>query len=276
MAMLPLDPTTGRFAAKATDPAQHFVPSFEKGKWSHPRLDAPHVHQIVIRENNEVLACDLGNNVVWRLAYAPDAAESSCPWAVRGKIDGLQDGDGARHAVLHPTRRFIASQYATGQLTRCAVPLIYVLNEVSSSLTVHSLDAPSGTPPLARHSLLPPEDESDRAKMTAAEIAFLPALTEGGDALLLCTNRFSTHPEGDSIALFAVSPDGSVRPHGWYRGVGQHVRALDADPSGRYLATAGRDGGGAVILERTGEHGLALKEVARLDVPKVVDALWMS
>lgn len=169
-----------------------------------------------------------------------------------------------------------ASKHCMSRLTPWAVPLIYVLNEVSSSLTVHSLDAPSGTPPLARHSLLSADDEPNKANMTAAEIALLPPLKEGDDALLLCTNRFSTHPDGDTIALFAVSADGSVRPNGWYRGVGQHVRALDADPSGRYLATAGRDGGGAVILERVGEDGLELREVARLDLPKVVDALWMS
>ncbi len=96
------------------------------------------------------------------------------------------------------------SQHATGQLTRGAVPLIYVLNEVSSSLTVHSLDAPSGTPPLARHSLLSPEDESDKATMTAAEIAFLPALTEGGDASC-CARTGSRLTQTATVSLCSLS-----------------------------------------------------------------------
>lgn len=164
-----------------------------------------------------------------------------------------------------------------------AVPILYVLNEVSSSLTVHSLSSSASSEssaPLARFSLLSPDDEPHKADMTAAEIALLPPVSPGSPSLLLCTNRFSKHPEGDTIALFAVNDeDGSVTrapQMPWYRGVGQHVRALDAHRNGKYIATAGRDGGGAVILERTGPDGLELKEVARLDIPLVVDALWMS
>jgi hypothetical protein len=58
--------------------------------------------------------------------------------------------------------------------------------------------------------------------------------------------------------------------------VGKHGRALDGDESGRFIATAARDGGGVVILERVGD-GTEVVEVARLpEVENVVDALWMD
>lgn len=107
--MLPLSPTTGRFEARATDTASHFVPSHDRGKWSHPRLDAPHVHQVIVRDDDdgglEVLACDLGNNVVWRLEHVAYGNEA---WKVKGQIgSGLKDGDGPRHAVVHPKRQSV-------------------------------------------------------------------------------------------------------------------------------------------------------------------------
>jgi 6-phosphogluconolactonase (cycloisomerase 2 family) len=153
-----------------------------------------------------------------------------------------------------------------------------VLNEVSSSLTVHSLPKDAEPELLQRFSILPPEGEERKEDMTAAEILLLPPLDPRAPSLLLCTNRYTTREEGDAIALFAVGADGTVQrtETGWYRGVGKHVRALDGDKTGRFIATAARDGGGVVILERVGD-GTEVVEVARLsDVENVVDALWMD
>lgn len=129
---------------------------------------------------------------------------------------------------------------------------------------------------LSRLSILPPDDEEDK-NMDAAEIILLPPINVGAPSLLLCTNRYSKHEQGDAIALFAIQSDGSVEraPKPFYRGVGKHIRALAGNQSGRYIAAAGRDEGGVVILERTGQNGLELSEVARLDLPLVVAPLWM-
>lgn len=153
-----------------------------------------------------------------------------------------------------------------------------MLNEVSSSLTVHSLPTAGEPELLQRFSILPPEDEESKEDMTAAEILLLPPLQPGAPSLLLCTNRYTTRKEGDAIALFAVDADGTVQrtETGWYRGVGKHVRALDGDKTVRFIATAARDGGGVVVLERVGD-GTEVVEVARLpEVENVVDALWMD
>jgi 6-phosphogluconolactonase (cycloisomerase 2 family) len=156
---------------------------------------------------------------------------------------------------------------------------IYVLNEVSSTLSVHTLPSSPGVPSkrLYRHIMLPGEDQGN-TEMTGAEIILLPSLSPSGPQLLILTNRYSTSSRGDALALFEVSNDGeTVRParspHYW--GVGKHIRALEADPRGKYICTAGRDAGGVVILERVGD-GTELKEVCRLEVPNVVVPIWVS
>jgi 6-phosphogluconolactonase (cycloisomerase 2 family) len=155
----------------------------------------------------------------------------------------------------------------------------YVLNEVSSTLSVHTLPSSPNVPSRRtyRHSLLPDKDQNNK-EMTAAEIILLPPLTPSAPYLLILTNRFSTSSRGDAIALFEVSASGETvkparSPHYW--GIGKHIRALEGDQTGKYICTAGRDEGGVVILERTGD-GTELEEVCRLDVPNVVVPVWLS
>ena len=175
---------------------------------------------------------------------------------------------------------------------------MYTLCELSSTLVTHTLptlpakqavshdgDADiekvdqSGTSVcISRHSILPPADKDNQSKMLASEILLLSSPTPGGKHLLICTNRDSPNPEGDAIALFSVDDDGTVErtEQGWITGIGKHLRGMSADKEGKYLAVAGRDGGGLTIFERDQEKGLALKEVAKLAVEKVVCPLWID
>lgn len=114
--------------------------------------------------------------------------------------------------------------------------------------------------------------------MLASEIILLPSLRSSGKHLLICTNRDSPNPEGDAIATFSVDDNGNVErtEQGWITGVGKHLRGMAADEEGKYVAVAGRDGGGLVILERDAKEGLTLKEVASIEVDKVVCPLWID
>jgi len=130
---------------------------------------------------------------------------------------------------------------------------------------------------ISRHSILPSADKDNQAKMLASEIILLPSIN-GGKHLLICTNRDSPNPEGDAIALFSVDDHGKVErtEQGWITGVGKHLRGMSTDKEGRYIAVAGRDGGGLTIFERDTEKGLTLKEVAQLDVEHVVCPVWID
>jgi 6-phosphogluconolactonase (cycloisomerase 2 family) len=159
------------------------------------------------------------------------------------------------------------------------VDIIYVLNEVSNSLTVHTLPATGSSKLLSRHTILPPDDQitpNTNPYMTASEIILLPPLTPNSPSLLIASNRFSTSSKGDALALFKVDENGVVErtDEGWFWPGGSHLRGLAGDRSGRWVVVAGRDGGGVILLERVGD-GLELAEVARIQISDVVAPLWI-
>ncbi|WVF66070.1 hypothetical protein IAT40_000809 [Kwoniella sp. CBS 6097] len=282
ISVIPLEPS-GLFSITSPPPQRIYKTTYSPLK--HYRQEAPHVHQVVVH-NDEILTPDLGANKVWRWkwdASAPVEGEGK-----KGKLEligevseGLEDGDGPRHLVVHPSGTHV-----------------YVLNEVSSSLTVHTLPAPgsgsSGTSKLVkRFTMLPPSDNKANDRPTGgAEIILLPSTSvegENGSMLLLCSNR-DTPVKGqeDTIALFSVSPTDGAQVErtktGWTGGIGKHIRAVERDnftSEGKYVCVASRDAGKVVILERTDEdgeggQGLGLKPVASLEgIDKVVVPLWI-
>ena len=266
--MMPLSPE-GRFLTNKTEPSHHFNPKYSP--LSHPRQESAHAHQVVIH-GAEVLVPDLGSNKVWRLRLG--GQEDISRWVVNGEIGGLEDGDGPRHVVVHPNGGYFifdTFDVFTGKT-------LYVLNEVSSCITVHTLSASGPSELLSRISLLPPRDAPLAPHMTAGEIILLRPARSNCPSLLLATNRDSKQDKGDAIALFAVHGDGTLErgPQPWFYGVGKHIRALESDPTGRWVIAAGRDQGGVVMMERKGTEGLELEIIARLQIPNVVVPVWMT
>lgn len=125
--------------------------------------------------------------------------------------------------------------------------------------------------------MIPPWDEPFAASMLAGEILLLPSLKPGGPHLLLATNRDSPNLQGDSIALFRVDDEGTVSrtDNPFIVTGGKHLRGAGASGDGHWVLVAGRDGGGVVMFERVGEDGLNLKQVARVQLDKVVCPLWI-
>lgn len=46
---------------------------------------------------DEIIVCDQGSNKVWRMRYTPDTGLKLVK-----TVDDFQEGDGPRHAVMHP------------------------------------------------------------------------------------------------------------------------------------------------------------------------------
>ena len=162
---------------------------------------------------------------------------------------------------------------------------MYTLNELSSTLTVHTLPTRGDTTvpeAIARFSTLTPEDQPHASKLSTAEIILLPSLDGQNPMLLMCSNRDSPSPTGDTVALFSVDPEDGAKvqrtEQGWLHGCGKHLRGMQAEPTGRFVVVSARDGGGVTIVERGGGDGLVVKEVARLEgdgAEKVVAPIWI-
>ncbi|OWT36238.1 hypothetical protein C362_05933 [Cryptococcus neoformans Bt1] len=249
----PLD-EQGLFTSQAPLSEHIFTPSHSPLK--HHRQDHAHVHQIVLHKD-EILVPDLGSNKVWRLKWVGESFD------VVNEIDGLEDGDGPRHCVVHPHGTHI-----------------YVVNELSSQLTIHTLPKDGPSQLINRFSMLPEGDKAESRPTGASEIILLPPTRPGGPLLLITSNRDSPVFDTDTLSLFSVSStDGAdVRrtEKGWMEGIGRHLRGVGADESKKWVAVLGRDGGGLKIFERDGRDGLHLNEVTKLEVENTVMPLWVN
>lgn len=199
----------------------------------------------------------------------------------------LQPGDGPRHVVFS----------RTGER-------LYVLNELSNSISVFSVDYPSPTAPPSSPSSTPPHSLYPTFTLLQSRVSLLPPSpfphqsSSGGFAswhaaellltpcgrFLFASNRAEGHDplngtrdgEEDLLAVFAVGEDGTLE-EGGRRLVGSGGRAprhmsLSRTGEGKYLAVALHDSDEVVVFEREGGK---LKEVARKrDVGRPGVVIW--
>src|SRR5262245_32807999 len=124
-------------------------------------------------------------------------------------------GDGPRHIAFHPQ-----------------MPLAYVINELSSSVTTYRFDAQRGG--LQPIQILPSVPASYTANNTGAEIAVAPS-----GRVVYASNRGH-----DSIAIFAVDRrDGTLTSVGWAPTQAKSPRFFCLDPSAKILYAANADEG---------------------------------
>ncbi|GAA5844053.1 hypothetical protein JCM9279_003716 [Rhodotorula babjevae] len=219
----------------------------------------------------------------------------------------LEAGDGPRHALFSPLRK-------SGSSGGGDKALLYVLNELSNSLSVFLVTYPPAPAPSAalaassaalpsftllqsRISLLPSSPfphQPSFATWHAAELVLTP-----DGRTLFASNRAENHdplrgartgPQ-DLLAVFGVGEDGRL-DEGSRRLVEcggrapRHMslcsesatlrgRGDEAVDEGRYLAVALHDSDEVVVFERVGAEGRELKEVARRqDVGRPGVVLW--
>jgi 6-phosphogluconolactonase len=131
-----------------------------------------------------------------------------------GQSATVPPGSGPRHLAFTPSGKFI-----------------YVLNELTSTITLFTLDPVSGG--MAALTMVSSLPEDFTGENTAAEI-----LTVNG-RFLYASNRGH-----DSIGLFHIDPqDGQLAPVEWVSSGGTAPRHFEIDPSGRWLLAANQQSG---------------------------------
>ncbi len=175
----------------------------------HPeRQNGPHAHSIQSTPDNRfVTVTDLGMDKV--MVYAFDAENGSLDTLHPVKVT-LPPGSGPRHLAYSRDGKSI-----------------YVLNELTSTVTVFSLNTKTGEmTPMQSEPILP---DSFVGINTGAEI-----LVDATGKFLYVSNR------GDnSIGLFSIEPvDGRLTPVEWFPSGGRGPRHMDIDPTGQWLMVA--------------------------------------
>ena len=174
------------------------------------RQKEPHAHSVTFTSDNRfVLIDDLGTDRTMIYKIHPETAtvEPADPPFAAGN-----PGAGPRHLVIAPNHRFV-----------------YVLNEMQSSVTRFAFDAARGTfRKLDTVSALPGEFKGSN---TAAEIE-----VDSRGRHIYTSNRGD-----DSIAVFAVAPDGTLRLSQNIPSGGREPRSFALDPSGKWLLSANQN-----------------------------------
>jgi 6-phosphogluconolactonase len=171
------------------------------------RQEGPHAHAVVFDARNRyLLGADLGLDRVFVYKFDPatGAVGANDPASVQ-----LAPGAGPRHVAFHPT-----------------LPLVFAINELTSTITTLSWDPASGRLAAAGSvSSLPAGYSSDNS---TAEIAVHP-----NGRFLYGSNRGH-----DSVAVFAIAPTGNLTLVEHESTRGQTPRNFAIDPAGKWLIAA--------------------------------------
>lgn len=206
----------------------------------HARQKGPHPHQTVVSPDNRyVLVPDLGLDqvVVYRFDATKGALTPNDPPAAK-----VSPGSGPRHLTFHPNGRFV-----------------FLLNEITSTVSVFSYDAARGT--LEGLQTIPALPAGFSQPSSAAEIevdrtgTFLYASLRGPD----------------EIVMFAVdSKTGMLSLKGRVATQGKAPRHFAIDPAGAYLLVANQNSGNIVFFRIDRKTGDLTPTGTVLDVPSPV------
>jgi 6-phosphogluconolactonase len=195
------------------------------GKGAHPRQEAPHAHSGWFSEDGGVISVDLGTNQLWfsQIDTATGAFAFREP-----KTLSLAPGAGPRHLAMHPQS-----------------PWIYVVNELSSSVSLLKKDPESGDTEIVQTLSTLPEG-FDREN-TCADIHI-----SADGKFLYASNRGH-----NSIAVFSLDPvTGELGLPGHESTRGETPRNFSLSPDGRFLIVANQNTNSLVSFNRNASTGL--------------------
>ena len=180
-----------------------------QSKPSDTHVTGEHAHGVAIDPSNRsvFVSHTCPTNSIFQFQFDPSVGILS-PNAIPQVIPESEDGP--RHICFHPSKSFV-----------------YADNEQGSSVTAYKFNASNGT-------------------LNAFQtLSTLPEDYDGGNS---CA-RLEMHPSGkflyaanrghDSIAGYAISPDGSLTSTGYYP-TEKTPRSFRIDPNGKFLISAGQ------------------------------------
>ena len=204
------------------------------------RQEGPHAHWIETTPDNRfAIAVDLGLDKL--LVYRFDAKTGSLtpndpPYA---KLD---PGAGPRHLAFHPGGK-----------------IVYVVNELQSSITTFAYDASRGTlHKLTTVSTLP---KNFPGSNDAAEIKI-----DSSGKFLFASNRGH-----DTIAVFSIdSKTGALTLADHFPTEGKTPRNIEIDPTGKFLFVANQDTNNIAVFQIDSDNGRLSPTKQTLQVPSPV------
>lgn len=207
------------------------------GKGSHKRQDGPHAHSVwFFPSQDKVIAADLGTNQLW---FTTIDASSNTLQPLEPETLDLNPGDGPRHLAFHSNGKWI-----------------YVLNELSNTVTLIRYDEKKGYTKDASFSMLPDDFQQEN---TGADIHI-----SNDGKFLYASNRGH-----NSIVIYKVKEDGSLHVVGHESVKGEGPRNFSLSPDGSYVLVANQYTNSIISFKRDAATGL-LNFVDKIEAPSPV------
>lgn len=218
-------------------------------KPAHSVKTTNHAHACLIDPTNTwVFIPHTGPNAIYQFVFDERSGRllPNRPPVVAGGTSGVEASNpqGPRHYTYHPT-----------------LPVVYVVNELDSSVAAYQLDQRKGT--LERFQSLPTLPADFKERNTCADIHVTP-----NGRFLYASNRGH-----DSIAAYEIHPES-----GMMRFIGRYEtepvpREFEIDLTGRYLFSAGQRSGKLAAYTINPDTG-ALTRIGTYDTPE--NPLWVT
>lgn len=186
------------------------------------RQDGPHAHCTVVDPSGRyLLVCDLGSDRIRVFAIDPSSGELTAAFAAV-----MPPGSGPRHLAFAPSGR-----------------TVYLISELASTVTALRWEPEAARlTPFQSLSTLPPDFAG---KNTAGEIQI-----DSAGRFVYASNRGD-----DSVAVFAVAPDGRLSFVQRISCQGRTPRFFALDPSERFLLAALQDSNLIRVFRRDPQSG---------------------
>jgi len=199
------------------------------------RQEKPHVHFAGFTPDEKyVVAVDLGNDTI--TTYAHDGGKLTEKAAL-----SVRPGSGPRHLAFHPDRKFA-----------------YCMTELSNEVIVLEFDETSGTFKDVQYIKTIPEDFTENSQGSAIHLS-----SDG--RFVYAANRGH-----DSIAVFAVGPDGKLSLVEYTSTEGSWPRDFVLDPTEKFIVAANQESGTLVLYARDPETGILTLLQKDVPVPEAV------
>lgn len=211
------------------------------------RQTGPHAHSLVFSPDQRfAFVPDLGIDRL--MAYTPDFTSGQLTPAPVPFFAAMP-GAGPRHCVFHPNGK-----------------VCYLINELGSSISVLNYDAAKGA-----FSCVQTASSVQSPCTPDTNICACVKVTPDGRFL------YGSNRGEDSLAVFAIGPDGTLTRVDSVPCGGKTPRDFDIDPTGRCLICGNQDSDNITVFAIDGETG-RLNPVFACDAPTPVciKPVWMN
>ena len=208
------------------------------------RQDGPHAHQVVFDPSKRfVLWTNLGSD--WVAVDQYDAASGHLEPSTSIGVS-VSPGSGPRHLAWHPSGK-----------------TVYLLNELSATVTLLKFDAASGT--LTAGASVPARSLGATGVNTAAEIA---VSSDGRFA-------YTSNRGDDNVMVFAIDRDTLVPSLVGHVASGGHVpRHFAIDSTGRWMIVANQESHVLAVFRIDAATGIPAPTGATVTIPSPVNVVF--